>query len=126
GADGSNQLAPRGSGGALPCRIGAAAPGLRAGEAGPLHAPGPFRQDRTLDRNAPASSRSDAVACHAPRREGSMISERDVRVRFDRFQRWTIEVEYPARASFLSGDVLEAFSDYYRKLPAPGDEAAIR
>lgn len=54
------------------------------------------------------------------------ISESEIRARFERFQRWTIEVEYPARAQFLSGPVLEAFSDYYRKLPAPGDEAAIR
>lgn len=49
-----------------------------------------------------------------------------VRERFERFQRYCIEVEYPARASFLSAEVLEAFSDYYRKLPAPGDERAIR
>ena len=55
-----------------------------------------------------------------------MISEAEARERFERFQRWTIEVEYPARASFLSGAVLEAFSDYYRKLPAPGDAPAIR
>ena len=53
-------------------------------------------------------------------------SASEVRARFDRFQRWTIEVEYPARASFLSGPVLDAFSDYYRKLPAPGDEGTIR
>jgi 2-polyprenyl-3-methyl-5-hydroxy-6-metoxy-1,4-benzoquinol methylase len=57
---------------------------------------------------------------------GAPVSEAEVRARFERFQRWTIEVEYPARAQFLEGPVLEAFSDYYRKLPAPGDEAAIR
>jgi 2-polyprenyl-3-methyl-5-hydroxy-6-metoxy-1,4-benzoquinol methylase len=55
-----------------------------------------------------------------------MIAEAEVRSRFERFQRWTIEVEYPARAQFLEGPVLEAFSDYYKKLPAKGDEAAIR
>jgi len=55
-----------------------------------------------------------------------MISSKDARDRFDRFQRWTIQVEYPARASFLSPDVVDAFTDYYRKLPAPGDERAIR
>ena len=55
-----------------------------------------------------------------------MIPEGEVRARFVRFQRWTIEVEYPARARFLEGPVLEAFSDYYRKLPASADQAAIR
>ncbi len=54
------------------------------------------------------------------------VSEREIRARFDRFQRWTIEVEYPARATFLHGEVLDAFSDYYRKLPRRGDEADIR
>ena len=49
-----------------------------------------------------------------------------VRERFERFQRWTIEVEYPARERFLSPDVLPAFTDYYKKLPKPGDEAEIR
>jgi len=51
---------------------------------------------------------------------------KDVRSRFERFQRWTIQVEYPARTQFLSADVVGAFSDYYKKLPAPDDEAAIR
>ena len=49
-----------------------------------------------------------------------------VRRSFERFQRWTIEVEYPARETFLSPEVVGAFSDYYKRLPAPGDEAAIR
>src|SRR5262249_17858679 len=57
---------------------------------------------------------------------GGALSEREVRARFDRFQRWTIEVEYPARASFLRGEVLEAFTNYYRKLPSRGDESRIR
>jgi len=51
---------------------------------------------------------------------------KDVRSRFERFQRWTIQTEYPARHQFLSADVVGAFSDYYKKLPAPNDEAAIR
>ncbi|HET9327230.1 MAG TPA: methyltransferase [Candidatus Eisenbacteria bacterium] len=59
-------------------------------------------------------------------RERTPVPESEVRARFERFQRWTIEVEYPAREQFLSGPVLDAFADYYRKLPAPGDEAAIR
>ena len=61
-----------------------------------------------------------------PVRERTPVPESEVRARFERFQRWTIEVEYPAREQFLSGPVLDAFTDYYRKLPAPGDEAAIR
>ena len=31
----------------------------------------------------------------------------NVRSTFERFQRWTIQVEYPAREEFLSGDVLQ-------------------
>jgi SAM-dependent methyltransferase len=49
-----------------------------------------------------------------------------VRERFERFQRWTIEVEYPAREQFLSPDVLPAFAEYYNTLPKPGDEREIR
>lgn len=49
-----------------------------------------------------------------------------VRRSFERFQRWTIEVEYPARETFLSPEIVGAFSDYYKRLPARGDEAAIR
>ncbi len=44
----------------------------------------------------------------------------------DRFVRWTIEVEYPAHAGFLPDGEREAFADYYKALPKPGDEAAIR
>lgn len=48
------------------------------------------------------------------------------RARFDRFVRWTIEVERAAAATFLPEGEREPFLDYYRALPAPGDEAAIR
>lgn len=50
----------------------------------------------------------------------------DVRSRFERFLRWTIEVEYPAHAGFLPEGEREPFGAYYRTLPARGDEAAIR
>jgi|SRR5262245_14163812 len=55
-----------------------------------------------------------------------MIPESEVRKRFERFQRWTIEVEFPARRRFLQGSVLEEFTDYYRKLPTADDAGAIR
>ncbi len=47
------------------------------------------------------------------------------RERFDAFVRWTIEVERPAAAGFLPAGEREPFLDYYKKLPAPGDAAAI-
>ncbi|HYM80508.1 MAG TPA: class I SAM-dependent methyltransferase [Candidatus Limnocylindria bacterium] len=45
---------------------------------------------------------------------------------FERFVRWTIEVEHAALPPELPPGEREAFEDYYRKLPAPGDEAGIR
>jgi len=50
----------------------------------------------------------------------------DARAAFDRLLRWTIEVEYPAHVGFLPPGPREAFADYYRRLPVPGDERAIR
>lgn len=55
-----------------------------------------------------------------------MTQPSQVRRRFEGFQRWTIEVEYPARETFLSPEVVGAFSDYYKSLPVAGDEPAIR
>ena len=40
--------------------------------------------------------------------------------------RWTIEKEYGPVQSRLPAGEREAFADYYKRLPAPGDEAAIR
>lgn len=48
------------------------------------------------------------------------------RARFDAFVRWTIETEHPAAATFLPEGEREPFLDYYRALPQPGDEPAIR
>jgi SAM-dependent methyltransferase len=45
---------------------------------------------------------------------------------FEELVRWTIEVEYPAHASFLPEGEREAFASYYHALPAPGEERAIR
>jgi SAM-dependent methyltransferase len=45
---------------------------------------------------------------------------------FERFVRWTIEKEYGPVQSRLPAGEREAFADYYKRLPAPGDEAAIR
>ena len=53
------------------------------------------------------------------------MSADGVRSRFERFLRWTIEVEYPAHAGFLPEGEREAFESYYRSLPARGDQAAI-
>lgn len=53
------------------------------------------------------------------------MTTREAKARFDRFLRWTIEVEYPAHARFLPEGEREAFGDYYKNLPKPGDEAAI-
>lgn len=45
---------------------------------------------------------------------------------FQAFLRWTIEEEKPAYATVLPEDVREAFADYYRTLPNPGEETRIR
>jgi SAM-dependent methyltransferase len=50
---------------------------------------------------------------------------RGAELEFKSLLRWTIEVEWPAHAEFLPQGEREAFSDYYRKLPRAGDEAAI-
>lgn len=51
---------------------------------------------------------------------------RSARQAFDQFVRWTIESEYqPVQARLPAGE-REAFADYYKNLPRPGDEAAIR
>jgi SAM-dependent methyltransferase len=44
----------------------------------------------------------------------------------ERLVRWTIEKEYGPVQSILPAGEREAFADYYKRLPAPGDEAAIR
>lgn len=44
---------------------------------------------------------------------------------FKSLLRWTIEVEWPAHATFMPEGEREAFADYYRRLPRAGDEAAI-
>jgi SAM-dependent methyltransferase len=49
----------------------------------------------------------------------------DARGAFERFVRWTIEKEYGPVQQRLPAGEREAFADYYRKLPRPGDEAAI-
>ncbi len=49
----------------------------------------------------------------------------EARKRFEGFLRWTVEVEYPAHTRFLPPDEAQAFGDYYKRLPKPGDEAAI-
>lgn len=51
---------------------------------------------------------------------------RTPREAFDRFVRWTIEVERPRIAPELPAGEREAFLDYYNNLPQPGDEAGIR
>src|SRR5919197_6417713 len=45
---------------------------------------------------------------------------------FEGFVRWTIEEELPAVPGFLPAAECQAFQDYYRKLPKPGDEPGIR
>jgi SAM-dependent methyltransferase len=57
--------------------------------------------------------------------EGRASRER-AREAFERFVRWAIEVEYPARERILPPGEREAFADYYRNLPRAGDEPAIR
>jgi SAM-dependent methyltransferase len=56
----------------------------------------------------------------------SARSNSAVRDAFDGFIRWTIEIERPDGASFLPAADRAAFLDYYRRLPAAGDERAIR
>ena len=50
---------------------------------------------------------------------------REARRSFDRLFEWTIRVEYPAAATELPEEGRQAFLDYYRNTPAPGDERAI-
>jgi len=45
---------------------------------------------------------------------------------FREFVRWTIEQEYRDVQHRLPPGEREAFADYYRRLPKPGDEAGIR
>lgn len=45
---------------------------------------------------------------------------------FERFVRWTIEEERPAADAFLPDGERESFLSYYRNLPEPGDEPAIK
>lgn len=45
---------------------------------------------------------------------------------FERFVRWTIEQEYTPVQERLPAGEREAFADYYKNLPRPGDEVAIR
>lgn len=51
---------------------------------------------------------------------------RDARQSFDEFVRWTIEAEYGPVQQHLPAGEREAFADYYKNLPRPGDEPAIR
>lgn len=53
------------------------------------------------------------------------VSSGTARERFDGFVRWTIQAERAAAEAFLPAGEREPFLDYYKKLPAPGDEAAI-
>jgi SAM-dependent methyltransferase len=55
-----------------------------------------------------------------------MPTPAETRKAFDTFIRWTIEVERPSGVSFIPEAEREAFMNYYRNLPAPGDEAKIR
>ncbi len=54
-----------------------------------------------------------------------MREPRETRQAFERFVRWTLEVERPAVAAFLPEPERESFSSYYRSLPACGHPAAI-
>lgn len=54
-----------------------------------------------------------------------MLTPAETRKAFDTFIRWTIEVERPSGATFIPAAEREAFMNYYRNLPAPGDEAKI-
>ncbi len=55
-----------------------------------------------------------------------MIARNDARAAFEAFIRWTIAVERPEGATFLEEPQRAAFLDYYRDLPGPSDEDAIR
>jgi SAM-dependent methyltransferase len=52
-------------------------------------------------------------------------SASNARRAFDHFVRWTIEAEYGPVQAVLPPGEREAFADYYKNLPRPGDEAAI-
>lgn len=47
------------------------------------------------------------------------------RAAFERFLRWTVEVEAAAFPAHLPDDEREAFTRYYRSLPAAGDERRL-
>ncbi len=55
-----------------------------------------------------------------------MMTQAAAKSAFEDFVRWTIQVERPAHATFLPEGEREAFGNYYRNLPAPADERAIR
>lgn len=44
---------------------------------------------------------------------------------FRAFLTWTVEVEWPAHATFLPEGERQAFADYYRSLPKPGERARL-
>jgi 2-polyprenyl-3-methyl-5-hydroxy-6-metoxy-1,4-benzoquinol methylase len=67
--------------------------------------------------------RADAVPALPP--YYGRFSPAEARSRFDEFLCWTVQVEYPALASFLPEAEREAFADYYAGLPDPGDMPAI-
>ena len=56
----------------------------------------------------------------------SMDTTGSARERLEGFVRWTIEHEYREVQARLPEGEREAFAAYYKRLPAPGDEAAIR
>ena len=55
----------------------------------------------------------------------SAVTSGPARTAFERFVRWTIEIEHGAAEQFLPAGEREAFLDYYKRLPAPGDAARI-
>jgi 2-polyprenyl-3-methyl-5-hydroxy-6-metoxy-1,4-benzoquinol methylase len=55
-----------------------------------------------------------------------MTEVTQARESFERFVRWTIEKEFGAVQPRLSEAERDAFTYYYNRLPAPGNEAAIR
>jgi SAM-dependent methyltransferase len=67
--------------------------------------------------------RVDPIVPIAPRI--APLSHAEARARFDQFLSWTIQVEFPAIASFLPENEREAFADYYGGLPVPGDMPGI-
>ena len=54
------------------------------------------------------------------------MTDAKARDAFERFVRWTIEHEYAPVQERLPAGEREAFADYYKNLPKPGDEAGIR